>query len=331
MKKRVILIIIVLLLVALGIRAIKHKKAKEAKIPPAKSYDVVVKSFTPKLTDTILTLPYLAIGQNEKDTTISSKIAGRVLMIKHEGTKVKKGDLIAKVDTTEFEANIASIKVNLSNLEQTYSRTKKLYKVEGASIEQLQTIESKLSNLKAKLKALKNNLSYAKILSPTDGIVSKTFQNQGSITMPGKPLISISANSGYSLLVRIPANINPKAIVYKNKAYKLYPLNTTFNGLLEYKAYIKTPLSNGERVESSLIVFNQKAIKLPFDTILNKNGKTYVLLVNNHKAIPKEVHIIQSGEEGVVINEDLQNKKLILAKPDIMLKLLSGASVRVEE
>ncbi len=331
MKKRILILLVVLILVALGIRAIKHKKASEAKTPVAKRYEVVVKSFTPKLKDTILTLPYLAIAQNEKDVTLSSKIPGRILLIKKEGTKVKRGELIAKVDTTDIEASISSIKVALSNLLQTHKRTKELYKVQGASIEQVQGEESKISSLKAKLKAAENNLSYAKILSPTDGVVAKTFANVGSTTMPGKPIISVSANSGYSLMVRTPGSINPKGIILNNKAYKLYPLNSTFHGLFEYKAYINTSLTSGERMEVSVIIFNKNALKLPFDTILNKDGKNYVLVIQNHKAIPKEVHIVQSGEEGIVVEENLQGQKLVFAKPDVMLKLLSGASLRVEE
>ena len=331
MKKRILIIVAVLILVALGVRAIKHKKASEAKTPVAKRYEVVVKGFTPKLKDTILTLPYLAIAQNEKDVTLSSKIPGRIIMIKKEGTKVKKGELIAKVDTTDLEATISSLKLSLSNLLQTHKRTKELYKVGGASIEQLQKEESEISSLKAKLKAAQNNLSYAKILSPTNGIVAKTFLNEGSTTMPGKPIISVSANSGYSLLVRTPSSLNPKGIILDNKAYKLFPLNSTFNGLFEYKAYIDRSLTSGERKEVSVIVFNKKAIKLPFDTILDKDGKSYVLVIKKHKAIPKEVHIVQSGEEGVVVEEDLEGEKLVLAKPDIMLKLLSGASLKVQE
>ncbi len=331
MKKRILIIVAVLILVALGVRAIKHKKASESKTPVAKRYEVVVKSFTPKLKDTVLTLPYLAIAQNEKDVTLSSKIPGRVLLIKKGGTKVKKGELIAKVDTTDLEASIASLKVSLSNLLQTHKRTKELYKVQGASIEQLQSEESKISSLKAKLKAVENNLSYAKILSPTDGVVAKTFLNIGSTTMPGKPIISVSANSGYSLMVRTPSSINPKGIILENRAYKLYPLNSTFHGLFEYKAYINTPMTSGERIEVSVIVFNKKALKLPFDTILNKDGKSYVLLIKDHKVVPTKVDIIQSGEEGAVIEENLKGQKLVLAKPDVMLKLLSGASMRVEE
>ncbi len=329
--KKIIFLIIVVILVALGVRAIKHKKAMEAKIPLAKKYEVVIKSFTPKVEDVLLTLPYLAIGQNEKDVTLSSKIPGRVLFIKKEGTKVKKGELIAKVDTTDIEASISSLKVALSNLLQTHKRTKELYKIQGASIEQLQSEESKISSLKAKLKATENNLSYAKILSPTDGVIAKTFANVGSVTMPGKPVVSVSANSGYSLLVRTPESITPKGVILKNKAYKLYPLNSTFHGLLEYKAYIDTPLTSGERVEVSIIIFKDRALKLPFDTILNRDGKSYVLLIKGHKAIPKEVHIEQSGEEGIVVEENLTGQKLVLAKPDIMLKLLSGASLKVQE
>jgi len=329
--KKIIFLIIIVILVLFGVKTLKEKRAREAKIPPAKVYSVVAKTFTPHTQKVVLTLPYLALAQNEKDVSLSSKIAGRVLFIKSEGEHVKKGEVIAKVDTTDIEAQISSLKVSLSNLLQTHHRTLELYRVKGASIEQLQQEESKISGLKAQMKALKNNLTYAKILSPTDGIVGKKFVNVGSIAMPGKPIISISANSGYSLLVRMPKDIIPQGVIFENKGYKLFPLNSTFHGLLEYKAYIDKSVTSGDRVEVSVVIFNQNAQKLPFDVILNRDGKSYVLEVSKEKVIPKEVHIVKSGEEGIVVQEDLEGKQLVLAKPDILLKLLSGASLKVEE
>ena len=43
---------------------------------------------------------------------------------------------------------------------------------------------------------------------------------------------------------------------------------------------------SGERVEVNLVVFDGKAIKLPFDAILNRDGKSYVFVKDNDKAIP---------------------------------------------
>ncbi len=325
---------VVAVLVIGGVRLVKAKRAQEANEVPAKVYPIVVKSMVPKKGVVKLTLPYLAEAHNEKDVTLSSRIASRVEQIVKSGTLVKKGQVVATLDTTDLTANIEALKVSLANALKSHARTKALYRVKGASIEQLQKEQSQIASLRAKLKAAQNQLSYATITSPIDGTVAKTMAAVGDVTMPGKPLLQISADTGFSLLVRTPQDITPKAVFFAGKEYVLHPLGSTLRGLKEYKAFVNDiqGLSSGERVEVNVVVFEaDSAVMLPFDGLLDRNGRTFVLEAekNHAKAIP--VHIVQSGEQGVVVKEPLEGKKLIVAKPDILLKLTSGYALKVKE
>ncbi len=334
--KKFLKLIIVLAVIAgiaiLGIKAIKAKKAKEAQTPQAKVYEVVAKTekFTPKKVK--LTLPYLSQVENEQSVKVASRVAARVVSLKRSGEKVKKGEIVAKLDTTDIQAKIDALNISLNNLYQTHKRTEALYRVKAASVEQLQNEESKIASLKSQLASLKNQLSYAQIVSPVDGVVSKTLVSEGSVAMPGKPLLEISSNSGYALLVRLPQGEHADSIIYQGKNYPLHDLHTTFHGLHEYKAYVDSKgLSSGELVDVTVVLMDKTATLLPFDAILNRGDKNFVLIAKDHKAEPKEVHILQSGEEGIVLKEDISGQNLVVAKPDIMLKLLGGASLRAEK
>ncbi|SFV61066.1 efflux transporter, RND family, MFP subunit [hydrothermal vent metagenome] len=328
---------LVLLVVAglaiLGIKKIKDKRAKEASTPIAKIYPIIAKSIEPKSSQVKLTLPYLAIGENESDVTLSSRIASRVEEMIQSGASVKKGEVIARLDTTEIKSNIKALKVSLLNLQKSHKRTQALYRVKGASIEQLQKEQSQIAELKAKIESLKNQLSYATLISPIDGVVTKVLLAVGDIAMPGKPMVQISANSGFSLLVRTPEEIRPKAVMYNEKEYKLNALNSTYHGLKEYKAYLNEAkgLTSGERVEVEVVVFEGQGILLPFDAILNRNGESEVLVVDGKHATPKKVTILQSAEQGVIVEDDLSSLKIVIAKPDILLKLTSGYALKVKE
>jgi selenophosphate synthetase-related protein len=90
-------------------------------------------------------------------------------------------------------------------------------------------------------------------------------------------------------------------------------------------------MMTGERVEVNVEVFNGVGIKIPFDGILNRDNKSYVFVKENDKAIPTEINIIQSGEDGAVIsNNELAGKEIVVAKQDILLTLLSGATLKTE-
>lgn len=346
-KKTLIWTVVIILVILGGFLAIKRAKNRENNLPPAKMYSIVASTITPELEQTRLTLPYLAETQNDKDVKLASKIAGRITSIKPSGTVVKKGEVIARIDDTSIRGNINSVRAQLEaqqtaldNLKATHERTLELLEAKGASIEQSQMEESKIAglvskveSLKQKLNELNNMLTYAVITSPVNGKISKTMVNLGDMAMPGHPVAALSAENGFYLMVRVPDDLAITGVLLDGKEYDATPLNSTFRGLSEYKVYTDAlNMTTGNRVTVDVIVYEGKAINLPFDAVLNRNGKSYVLLVEGDKAVPQEVNIVQTGENGIVIsNNDLAGKELVVAKQDVLLKLSSGVSLKVKE
>ena len=354
-KVGAVLIMIGVLLVG-GMKLIKKRKEAENHLPTPKIYPLNIKTITPKLENNILTLPYLAIVKSNNDVKISSKIPARIEFIAKDGTKVKKGDIIVRLDNKDLKNRLSSIELNinslkatlnakkiaLTNLYKTHERTKKLLDVKGASKEQFDKEQTNIESLKSAIKSLQykieelnsnkqdvyNNLSYAIIKAPVNGVVTN-LSNVGDVAMPGKPLVEISSNEDSYLLVRLPDNIKADEIIYKTQKVKLMPLNTTSNGLSEYIANINTHLATNQSVSIDVVVFDGVGYKLPHDAILDRDGKSYVLVVKGNKAIPKQVKIIANAQQGVEVEGVAQNDKIVVAKQDILLKLLTGIKVRI--
>jgi multidrug efflux pump subunit AcrA (membrane-fusion protein) len=346
-RKTLIWTVVIILVIIAGILAVKRAKKREANLPPAKMYSIVVSTIKPALKQVRLTLPYLAETQNDKDVKLASKIAGRITSIKPSGTTVKKGEIIARIDDTSIRSNISSVRAQLKaqqtaleNLQSTHERTLKLLEAKGASIEQSQMEESKIAglvskveSLKQKLNELNNMLTYAVITSPVNGRISKTMVNLGDMAMPGHPVAGISADNGFFLMVRVPDDLKITGVLLDGKEYDATPLNSTFHGLSEYKVYTDAlNMTTGNRVTVDVIVYEGNAINLPFDAILNRNGKSYVLLVDGDKAALREVNIVQTGENGIVIsNDEFAGQEIVVAKQDVLLKLSGGVSLKVKE
>ena len=333
-------------LVVGGVKAVKKARVKDASAPQAKIYPIVVSQLAPKVREVKLTLPYLAEVANDKDVKLSSRIAARIIDIKPSGSHVKKGQVVVRLDTTSIKGSLVSVKeqllaanISLKNLQATHKRTLELLKVQGASIEESQkemgmiaNVQAQVASLKQKEIELKNNLSYATIISPVNGVIAKTFSNRGALSAPGKPLVAISSKNGFYLMVRVPRDLTMRGVMFHSKEYGATALGSTFHGLSEYKVYTgETKLTSGDRVEVDVIVFEQKATLLPFDALLDRDGKSYVLVIDGNIATPQEVHIVQSAEQGVVISENLEAKHIVMAKPDILLRLSSGYALKVKE
>jgi len=341
-------------------KVIKAKQAQEAKTPVPVTYSLHVKTMQPKLLNTSLTLPYLALTKSNDDVKISSRVSARIEYIVKNGMIVHKGETIVKIDDKELKTGLEALNLNinslksqlnskliaLKNLENTHARTKKLLDVKGASQEEfdrevtnieavksgIDTLKFKVQELKANKASIDNKLSYTTINAPVSGIVTR-LANVGDIAMMGKPLISISAKSNSYLLVRLPSNIHAKSIIYNKKVYPMSALNTTYNGLLEYLVNIDENLASNQTINIDVVIFNGNGYKLPHDAILNRNGKDYVLAIDGNKAdsdksVPKEVTIVANGEQGVIVDGVNANENIVVAKQDILLKLLSGIKVR---
>jgi len=346
-RKKIIQLSIVILIVAGGIFAIRRAVVIDRSLPVAKTYDITVNVIKPQVKQVKLTLPYLAITQNDQDVMLSSKIAARLEYVVPSGRMVRKGQIVARLDNTSVESGkktvisqLAAAETALKNLKATHKRTLELLAVKGASIEQSEREESSLADLEAKVESLKQNLidvnntlTYATIAAPTDGIVSKNFLNVGDMAMPGQPVVSVSASKDFYLMVYVPSNLKVYGVEVNNQSYTATPLNTTMNGLEAYKVNVDVSgMTTGEKVEVNVVVYQGNGIELPFDAILNRNGENYVLVKNQNKAVPVQVTIIQSGDEGAVVsNNELIGKELVVAKQDILLNLLSGATIKTEE
>ncbi len=357
LMKLLIFLALVALLIIGAVRLVKKRKAQEAAIPPAKEYALIVKTLVPKKKYITLSTDYLALVQSDTNTKLLAKFAGRIMQIKDTAERVKKGEVVARLDTTPLRAKLTSIqsqieatrsqiaaaKEALANLYSIHARTKKLYAVKGASKEQLEreavqiaeakaklaALQSKLASLKASKTEIRNELSYAVLKSPIDGVVAKKFVSIGDIAMPGHPLLAINSSSHNYLLVRLPGNLHPAGLLYKGKRYNLKALQSSFDSLSEYRADVADPtLVAGEMVACKVITYEGSGVLLPYDAILNRGGKSYVLQVEGDQAKALQVHIVASGEEGVVIQEDLGTQEIVVAKPDILLKLLSGLKLK---
>ena len=352
--KILIFLIIVALLVIGAVRLVKARKAQEAKTPAAKTYAVSVETLRAEKGPVKLTLPYIALAQNDNDTVIASKVSARVLSVKKAGERVKKGEILVRLDDSSLKANLQAIENSiegakeeliateaaLKNLEAIHRRTAALLKVSGASQEQYQNEEVKIAVTRAKLAGVKakilklqaekasieDSLSYTTIKAPIDGIVSKSLVSVGDLAMPGKPLIKLAATQGTYLLVRLPGSA--KSIDFAGKEYPLKPLHSTFNGLNEFRADIDRYIPTGNREEVSVVVYEGEGVLLPMDTLLNRDGRSYLFLFSGkNKVKPVPVTLKASGQEGVLVDDCFAGKEIVEAKPDILLRLLGGYPV----
>ncbi|WP_457668103.1 efflux RND transporter periplasmic adaptor subunit [Thiolapillus sp.] len=355
--KWMIWLIVIVAVVIVGIRVISNKKAALSRIPAAKIYAIVAPTQVARKSSIQLTVPYLAEVRSDSDVDIASKVTSRVNMIVPIGTVVKRGDVIVKLDAAELLARkkglqlkVSEVKnqikakyADLKNLKRVHEHTRELlasqvipkdkFDTESANIESLQAtiagMKNKAAALEQNIQEIEDSLTYTRIQAPMDGVVSKTYVAEGGIASSGKHLLSLAGGDGKRLVVRVPDDVKPAALLMKSadRPCPLLPLNSTFNGLDEYSCQMRTDLAAGNRVAVRLMVFSGEGFLLPFNAVLELNGKHQVLIVQGDQASPKSVQIRGEGSQGLVVKGLKSGDEYVVAKPDILLKLLTGVAI----
>lgn len=188
MKKAITAIIILLIIIG-GVYAVKQTGNKVQYLSETVERRTITE--TVEATGTINPVNTVEIG---------SQVSGQISEIFVDyNSEVKKGQLLARIDTSLFEAQLqqslasinnarASLEQNLAILEydeKTYNRYQNLYKRNLISKDQLDSAKSAYKSDSAKVSAAKAsvmqakanydtasaNLRYTKIISPVDGIV----------------------------------------------------------------------------------------------------------------------------------------------------------------
>ncbi len=127
-----------------------------------------------------------------EEAFISPEVNGQIKAIMvDEGDRVKKGQLLARLNTEITERNIEEIESSLSLATDVFERQKRLWEQKIGSEVQFLEARNNKNNLENRLETLRAQLDLAIITAPIDGIVEKVFQKTGELASPGMQLMQI--------------------------------------------------------------------------------------------------------------------------------------------
>jgi membrane fusion protein (multidrug efflux system) len=128
---------------------------------------------------------------------VSSQVSGAVTeVLVQEHQKVKKGDVLARLDARDYEAQVKSAEAAYMRAEKDYARWK-------GRENQLQPYDRLLSNAdaakaldaEAQLEQAKLRLERTQILAPEDGTIGVRSVETGEQVQPGQALFSLVENT----------------------------------------------------------------------------------------------------------------------------------------
>ena len=259
--------------------------------------------------------------------TIGAQVSGKIehLHVK-VGQEVKKGDLIAEIDSTtqqnevdinksrldSYQAQLAAAKVSLDVAEKQYKRMQKLKKGNAASEEDLENaldtyetaksrvveLESSIKETEISLSTAETNLGYTKITAPLDGTVVSVPVKEGqtiNAAMNTPTIVQVANLDNMEIVIEISegdiGNIKPGVKVTYSI---LADLNQIYETTLQSIDPGLTLLTNGEYtevVDSSEAIYYYGRLIVPNEDGILRIGMTtqnviYVESAENVLTVP---------------------------------------------
>jgi multidrug efflux system membrane fusion protein len=132
----------------------------------------------------------------KSEADLSFKVGGVVsAVLVEEGARVKKGQVLARLDPTEVEASLRQAKDGAAKADRDLDRVKRLHASGALPIAELQNAETAASLSHAAESAATFNAQRSTIVALDDGRVDRKLIEPGEIVAPGRPAFHVSGRS----------------------------------------------------------------------------------------------------------------------------------------
>lgn len=350
MKKAIPVLIILLVLIAAAIYLVRHQhQVLSAETPPV-AWVVTIHDLTLTEATTRLSRPAVANVEAMNQTVLASRLTGYVTrMPLFEGSKFKRGDLLATIEMSQsggnpsqgnpsqgnsLKADLAAAQSALMAEQDHLQRSKKLYQIGGVPLEQVQAAESAFAAAQSRLTVALENLHNATLVAPFDGVIAARLAQPGDIATPGKPLLRIVALGAQRVLVDVPDQMDVTELLLDGKAYPAQPWpEATAQGLRRWEARVND-LMPGSKIGVDIVTFSGKGVFIPNDCMLNNNSRhaDLVRLQADDKQLASvyPVELLATGVQGAIaVPAGLAGTRVACASPDILSRLAGGAPYHI--
>ena len=143
-----------------------------------------------------------------QQSKIAFEITGRILSIYVDiGDRVKKDDVLAKLDDSEVNANLEQAIARLDLANQVLNRFEDLRKKGFISIQDFDKAKSEYLVAKSQVKFFEVKKSQTILRAPYDGFIQNRFVDEGTVINGSNPILEILDANKVEAHVSIPENL----------------------------------------------------------------------------------------------------------------------------
>ena len=288
------------------------------------------------LTDEILVTGRLV---PDEEVSLSFETSGKITDIFFtEGTLVKRGELLAKVNDRQLQAQLKRLEAQIPLAEDRVFRQNALLKRDAVSKEAYEQVKTELATLNADIENIKANIDMTELRAPFDGIIGLRQVSTGAYASPTTVVAKLTKVTPLKVEFAVPERYAREIKKGTNLEFKVEGKLDTYHAQVyatESSIDMEThslniraiyPNRNGELLAGRYadIQLKQKeiedAIAIPSEAIVPEMGKNKVFVYRSGVADPVDVIIGLRTEAEVQIVRGLSVGDTILTSGTLQLR-----------
>jgi RND family efflux transporter MFP subunit len=302
-----------------------------------------------------------------KQSKITPKISGKVVRINFDtGTKVRRGDVLAVLESTSVQAQLDEAQASLNEAEREHARQSALWKQGVTSRALLDSAEAQLKAARARVQQIRINMQDMVVRAPFDGtiatkntevgeVISSVTMGQVAGTLPAGAIctlvdlktLEVEADVSESSIGQLregqPAEVTVDAFAgqkWKGVLRQIIPTADRAKAIVKVKVAIVDPAERLLPEMSASVSFLNNArtdaelreparIWLPASAIVSGDGKRVAVLGADRRIALRPVTTGAVRDNRIEITSGLrEGDRFVTTNPDA---LKNGQLVRVNE
>ncbi len=264
---------------------------------------------------------------------ISFRVRGKIqkILVK-EGDKVKKGQLLAELDPTDFKIRLQDQQASFNTAKANYDRAEILVKKGAISKVDRDNLRAKFFTAKANLEKARQELKYTKLTASFNGLIAKRYIENFEQVLSSQNIFALENISALKLKIDVPENM----IIAINRNHKeKRKLFARFDSIKDRSF----PLSFVEASTKADPTTRTFAITLKMDNPKHYNilpGMTAMVYAQIHTDETRSARTVALPLSAVVANSKKQSvvwvvdKKTMTVHPEkVTADFFAGNTIRV--
>ena len=233
----------------------------------------------------------------DEEVDLSFETSGKIVDINFtEGTRVNKGDLLAKINDLPLQAQLQKLEASLTLSEAMEFRQRSLLGRDAVSQESYDQIVTEVERIKADINLLKAQIAMTELRAPFDGVIGLRYLSEGAYTNPSTRIAKLIKTKPLKIEFSIPER-------YASEIRIGYPITFAVDG--DSRTYNASVYAIDPKIDINTRTIVLRAMYANDNEELRSGRYTGISLelskINNAIAIPTEALIPEMGGEKVFV------------------------------